>query len=91
MEAVTTPHLLTVEEYERMDEVLGFRDELIEGERVLSPSPILPHTAIIERLEQILRSQLSKLGPEPLRVVREAGWKFHDPRQPGLTTCLFPI
>lgn len=33
---MTVPRLLTAEEYGRLDEVLGFRDELIEGERVLS-------------------------------------------------------
>jgi Uma2 family endonuclease len=79
MATVTSPRLLTVEDYKHFDEVLGFRDELIEGERVLSPAPIASHTAIVEQLERILNNQLPELGTEPLHVVRETGWKFHDP------------
>lgn len=79
MATVAPPRLLTAKEYEHLDETDGFRDELIEGERVLSPNPILPHTAIIEELERILKGQLKELGAEPLHVVRETGWKFHDP------------
>lgn len=78
MASVTTPRLLTAEEYERLDEVLGFRDELIEGERVLSPNAVFPHAVIIRHLERILESQLAELSAEPLRVVRETGWKFHN-------------
>jgi len=76
MATVTTPRLLTVEEYEQTGEVLGFRDELIEGERVLSPSPIFKHMLVIVQLERILNNQLSELSSESLRVVRETGWRF---------------
>jgi Uma2 family endonuclease len=78
MATVTTPHLMTVEEYEQLDEVLGFRDELIEGERVLSPNAVFPHAAIIKQLERILENQLAELSADPLQVVRETGWKFHN-------------
>ena len=77
MATVTAPRLMTAEEYEQLGEVLGFRDELIEGERVLSPNAVLAHAVIIKQLEKILEQQLTELSPEPLRVVRETGWKFH--------------
>ena len=77
MATIPFPHPITAEEYEQLDEVIGFRDELIEGERVLSPHAIYPHTAVIERLEEILKSQLSSLAAEKLHVARETGWKFH--------------
>jgi hypothetical protein len=35
---------LTAEEYALLPDVEGFRDELIEGERVLSPMPKAAHT-----------------------------------------------
>lgn len=79
MASVTAPRLITAAQYEQLEEVLGFRDELIEGERVLSPTPILPHTAVAEQVERILNKQLTELGSEPLHVVRETGWKFHTP------------
>lgn len=80
MASVTTPQLLTAEEYAQLEDVDGFRDELIEGERVLSPNPVYPHTAVIDQLAQILKGQLFEFGTQPLRVAREAGWKFHNPR-----------
>ncbi len=78
MATVTTPRLITAEEYGQLDEVLGFRDELIEGERVLSPNAVFPHAAVIKQLERILETQLANLSEEPLQVVRETGWKFHN-------------
>ncbi len=78
MATVTSPRLITAEDYEQLEEVLGFRDELIEGERVLSPNAIFPHAAIIKRLERILENQLAELSAEPLHVARETGWKFHN-------------
>jgi Uma2 family endonuclease len=78
MATVTAPRLMTVEEYEQLDEILGFRDELIEGERVLSPNAVFPHAAVIKQLEKILESQLTEMSAEPLQVVRETGWKFHN-------------
>ena len=78
MASVTAPGLMTAEEYERLDEMLGFRDELIEGERVLCPSAVFPHAAVIKQLEKILENQLAELSAEPLYVARETGWKFHD-------------
>ena len=62
---------LTAEEYSKLPEVIGFKDELIEGERVLAPMPKFPHTVVIDNLEGLLRPQF----PET-RIVREAGWQF---------------
>jgi Uma2 family endonuclease len=76
MATITPPRLMSAEEYEQLEEVPGFRDELIEGERVLSLVPILPHTAVAMVLERILENQLSG---QPLEVLREAGWKLHNP------------
>jgi Uma2 family endonuclease len=79
MASVTVPRLMTAEEYAQLEEVLGFRDELIEGERVLSPNPVFRHTVLTKHLERILEKQLAELSPGPLQVVRESGWKFHNP------------
>jgi hypothetical protein len=80
MATVTAPRSLTVEEYCHMEEVLGFRDELIEGERVSSPCPILPHTAVIERLEReaglcatLLAVITAAQQPPAFRYLRAAG------------------
>ncbi len=64
---------LTAEEYSKLPEVLGFKDELLEGERVLAPMPKFSHTVVIDRLEVLLRAQF----PE-MRIVREAGWRFRS-------------
>lgn len=77
MATVPAAHLLTADEYGQLDEVPGYRDELIEGERVLSPHPVYPHAAVIKQLEKIIEAQLTALSAEPLEVAREAGWKFH--------------
>jgi Uma2 family endonuclease len=69
---------MTADDYRQLEEMLGFRDELIEGERVLSPNAIFPHAAVIKQLERILESQLAELSAVPLQVARETGWKFHD-------------
>lgn len=79
MASVSQPRLYTADEYARLDDVEGFRDELIEGERVLSPNPVFAHGVVATCLERILETQLGSLGRDPLRVVREAGWKFHNP------------
>lgn len=79
MASLSAPCRMTAEQYAKLDEVLGFRDELIEGERVLSPNAVLAHAAIITRLERILEAQLAGLSAEPLYVARETGWKFHNP------------
>jgi Uma2 family endonuclease len=79
MATITAPHLITAEDYQRLDEVLGFRDELIEGERVLSPNAVFSHAAIIKQLERILESQLAELSSEHLQLARETGWRFHNP------------
>jgi hypothetical protein len=71
---------MTIEEYEQLDEVLGFRDELIEGERVLSPNAVFAHAAVIDHLSKILESQLPQLSPESLQIVRETGWRFRNAR-----------
>lgn len=79
MASISAPRLLTAEEYGKLEDVPGFRDELIEGERVLSPSPVFQHAAVIKHLERILEDQLAELSPEPLYLARETGWKFHNP------------
>ena len=79
MASVTTPKLFTAEEYAKLPNLLNFRDELIEGERVLSPNPFLSHGVVIEQLANILKQQLNELSPETFRVVQETGWQFHNP------------
>lgn len=71
------PHLLTADEYARLEEIPGYRDELIEGERVSSPQPVYPHAAVIKQVEKIVEAQLSHLSADALEVARETGWKFH--------------
>lgn len=65
--------LLTVEDYAKLPDLIGFRDELIEGERVLSPMPKKAHTLVLENLEEILKPQVQNA-----RVVRESGWFFRS-------------
>lgn len=64
-------HKLDAEEYSQLSGVTGFKDELIEGERVLSPMPKAAHTAVLDNLQALLTGQF----PE-MKVVREAGWYF---------------
>ena len=66
---------LTIEEFTELPDVIGFRDELIEGERVLTAMPVYPHTVVIENLEAILKSQFQnvRLGVSAMKVVRESG------------------
>lgn len=75
MATFSPPRLLTAEEYAQLDEVIGFRDELIEGERVLSPNPVSPHAAVIDQLRDIIKPQL----PKNTRLVQETGLKFRRP------------
>lgn len=89
MATLSPPPLLTAEEYGLLEEVLGFRDELIEGERVLSPSPVSPHAAIIDQLRDILAAQLSQISGEQLRLVQETGVKFRRPSS-GLDSIPVP-
>lgn len=67
------PQKLAAEEYSRLPEAIGFKDELIEGERVLAPMPKFPHTVVIDNLEALLKQQFSDM-----RIVREAGWRFQS-------------
>ena len=69
--AQITPPKLTAEEYSKLSEVVGYKDELIEGERVLAPMAKFSHTVVLDNLEALLKKQF----PE-MRVVREAGWRF---------------
>jgi len=62
---------LTAEEYSKLPEVIGFKDELIEGERILALMPAFSHTVVLGNLEALLRAQF----PE-MRIAREAGWRF---------------
>lgn len=65
------PQKLTTEEYSQLQGVVGFKDELIEGERVLSPFAKFQHGVVIDNLETLLKEQFSKMA-----VVREIGWHF---------------
>lgn len=69
--AVVSDQLLTAAEYARLSEIAGFRDELIEGERVFSPSAKKAHTVVIENLEDLLKEIVVDA-----RVARESGWYF---------------
>jgi Uma2 family endonuclease len=65
--------LLTAAEYGELPEIDGYRDELIEGERVLSAFPKIPHLLVIENLEAILEPQF----PDH-HIIRESGWYFQS-------------
>lgn len=65
--------VLTAEQYSRLPEVIGFKDELIEGERVLAPMPMFPHTVVIDNIESLLKRQFPAF-----RVARETGWRFQS-------------
>lgn len=68
--AIPAPKL-TAEEYSKLPDTPGYKDELIEGERVLAPMPKFPHTVVIDNLVVLLEAQF----PDA-RIAREAGWKF---------------
>lgn len=75
MAATQQPQLsLTAEQYATLPDIDGVRDELIEGERVLSPLPQAAHTAVIENVEELLKRDLDR---SEWRVVRESGWRCH--------------
>lgn len=69
--ALGPPAKLTAEEYSKLPDVIGFKDELIEGVRYLSPMPKFFHTFVIDTLEALLKEQFPDM-----RTVREAGWYF---------------
>ena len=87
MATLTAPRLLRAAEYADLDDIPGFRDELIEGEHVVSPSPKLAHGRVIERLEHILGQQLAEIAhaagirDTQLRIEREQGWLFQTANQ----------
>jgi len=64
---------LTVEEYTKLPEVAGCKDELIEGERVLSPMAKFSHAVVLDNLQSLLKQQFSEM-----EVVRETGWQFRS-------------
>ena len=66
-----TARKLTLEKYSKLPETIGFKDELIEGDRVLSPMPKAAHTIVLDNVETLLKAQFPGL-----KVVREAGWHF---------------
>ncbi len=77
MAATSQPNvLLTAEQYAELPDKSGLRDELIEGEVVLSPLPQAANTAVIENLEDLLKR---KFAGSAWRVVRESGWHFQLP------------
>jgi Uma2 family endonuclease len=75
MSASTLPYglktPLTAKEYSELPEIIGYKDELIEGERVLTALPKLRHTLVIDNLASLLNRQFPNL-----RIAREAGWQF---------------
>ena len=60
---------LTADEFSALPEVAGCKSELIEGETVMAPMPLSPHTRVIKNVERILERQFPNF-----EVVREAGW-----------------
>ena len=64
---------LTAEEYSKLPEVNGFKDELIEGERVLSPFAKFLHGVVLDNLQALLKEQFPNM-----EVVREIGWRFQS-------------
>ena len=64
---------LTAEEYSKLPEVIGFKDELIEGERVLSPFAKFLHGVVLDNLQALLKDQFPDMN-----VVREIGWRFQS-------------
>ncbi len=66
-------HKLTAEEYSKLPEVIGFKDELIEGERVLSPFAKFLHGVVLDNLQALLKEQFPDM-----HVVRETGWRFQS-------------
>jgi hypothetical protein len=69
------PHKLTAEEYSQLPAVIGFKDELIEGERVLPPFANFLHGVVLDNLQLLLKEQFPDKN-----VVREIGWRFQSPR-----------
>ena len=73
---VVVPRLtakLTADEYSKLPEVFGFKDELIEGERVLSPFAKFLHGVVLDNLQMLLKEQFPGM-----EVVRETGWRFQS-------------
>lgn len=66
-------HKLTAEEYGQLPEVIGYKDELIEGERVLSPFAKFLHGVVLDTLQSLLKEQFPDM-----EVVREIGWRFQS-------------
>jgi Uma2 family endonuclease len=62
---------LTVEEYSNLPDVIGFIDELIEGERVFTPIPRHFHGIVLDNLGALLKEQFPQM-----RIVRGLGWSF---------------
>ena len=44
-------HKLTAEEYSKLPEITGFKDELIEGDRVFSPIANFVHGVVLDNLQ----------------------------------------
>jgi Uma2 family endonuclease len=61
---------------EYLPDVLGFRDELLEGTRVLSPDVIGQHHLLTMRLERMLSSHYEGSG---LVVLRECSFQVVEP------------
>ncbi len=52
---------------------IGFKDELIEGERVLSPFAKFLHGVVLDYLQTLVEEQFPDM-----EVVREMGWRFQS-------------
>ena len=66
-------HKLTAEEYSKLPEITGFKDELIEGDRVFSPIANFVHGVVLDNLQTLLGEQFPDMN-----VVREIGWRFQS-------------
>ena len=56
--STTASHIVSIEEYLRFEAPDGMKDELIEGEIVISPSGTSAHAVIIKRLGRLLEAAL---------------------------------
>ncbi len=64
---------LSADDYSKLPEIPGYKDELLEGERVLAPMAKFQHFALLDRLHKLLIEQFHEA-----RVVRETAWRFES-------------
>ncbi len=75
MSTLTKAPPIHIEQYLGFEAPPGFRDELIEGEIVLSPDPKPLHAAVANRLSELLKAQL---GGMPFAVQQLVNFRMED-------------